>query len=85
MSVHYHTVHFHVPVVAIICVIVMDAKLVSVEVLNLQSDLSPRFPQCFHLVLFLHAVLLLISYYKLLQDIGQFHSPRMKPYKSAVQ
>ena len=32
MIVHYHTVHFHVPRAAIICVTVMDAKLVSVEV-----------------------------------------------------
>ena len=32
MTVHYHTVHFHVPGAAIMCVTVMDAKLVSVEV-----------------------------------------------------
>ena len=35
--VHYHTVHFHVPGAAIICVTVMDAKLVSVEVFAVSS------------------------------------------------
>jgi len=40
MIVHYHTVHFHVPRAAIICVTVMDAKLVSVEVFAVRS-ISP--------------------------------------------
>ena len=49
MIVHYHTVHFHVPVVAIMYVTVMDVKLVSVEVFVVRP-ISP-FSTMFHLVL----------------------------------
>ena len=86
MIVHYYAVHFHVPRAAIICVTVMDAKLVSVEVFAVRpiSPFSTMFS--FSFVFTCSSPLNnIISYYKVLRDIGQFHSPRMKPYKSTVQ